>query len=99
MIGAGGAAVTNNIRVPGQFSVDPLHNMSYEYGQVGLVTEYVLGSDKPVHLVLQLFSGAGFTLQYQRYGWHNGNYPDDLHDENWFFIAEPGVQLEVNLLK
>lgn len=100
MIGAGAAAVTNNVRVPQQFSADPLTNLSYEYGQVGLVTEYVIGSDKPVHLVLQLFSGAGFSLQYNRYGLHNGyNYPDDVHDENWFFVTEPGVQLEVNLLK
>ena len=99
LIGAGASATTNNLKVPQQFSVDPLHNMTYEYGQVGMVTEYVIGSNKPVHLVARLFSGAGFTLQYQRDGWHSGNYRDDLHDENWFFVAEPGVQLEVNLLK
>jgi hypothetical protein len=101
MIGAGAAAVTNNVRVPQQFSADPLRDMSYEYGQVGLVTEYVAGSDKPLHFVFHLFSGAGFTLQYQRYGWHNGNndYDGEIHDENWFFVAEPGVQLEINLFK
>lgn len=101
LIGASMEAVTNNIRVPQIYSADPARGMSYEYGQFGLMTEYVIGSDKPVHLALQLFSGAGFTLQYQRYGLHSGysSYPDDTHDENWFFVAEPGVQLEVNLLK
>jgi hypothetical protein len=101
MIGAGAAAVTSNLKVPQQYSADPLENLSYEYGQVGLVTEYVVASDKPVHLVFQLFSGAGFTLQYDRDGWRNGNttYHKDVADENWFFVAEPGVQLEVNLFK
>jgi hypothetical protein len=101
LIGAGMAAVTNNLRVPQQYSVDPVRSMSFEYGQFGLMTEYVIGSDKPIHLALQLFSGAGFTLQYERYGLHSGysSYQDDTHDENWFFVAEPGVQLEINLLK
>ncbi len=100
MIGAGAAAVTSNIPVPLQYSTDPSRNKSYEYGQVGLVTEYVVGSAKPVHLVFQLFTGAGFTLQYERNNWHNsGNYNSTVTDENWFFVAEPGVQLEVNLFK
>lgn len=98
MIGAGASAVTNNLRVPAQFSIDPLEDMSYQYGQFGLVTEYVMASDKPVHLVFNLFAGAGFTLQYQRYG-GSYHYGDGMHDENWFFVAEPGVQLEFNLFK
>ncbi|MEO5564346.1 MAG: hypothetical protein ABIR18_12950 [Chitinophagaceae bacterium] len=99
MVGAGASAMTNNLRVPVQYRADPLRDLSYEYGQVGLVTEYVIGSDKPIHLAFSLFSGAGFTLQYERYGWHSGNDPEDIRDENWFFVAEPGVQLEVNLFK
>jgi hypothetical protein len=75
--------------------------MSYEYGQVGLVTEYVLGSNKTFHVAFNLFSGAGFTVQYERYGWNNDDFDFDQQDidENWFFVAEPGVQLEINLLK
>ena len=98
MIGAAGSAVTNNLRVPAQFSTDPTNDMSYEYGQFGLMTEYVINSEKAVHFAVSLFSGAGFTLQYQRYGLH-GNYGDNIRDENWFFVAEPGVQVEVNLFK
>jgi hypothetical protein len=101
MIGAGAWAVTSNIPVPLQYSTDPSRNKSYEYGQVGLVTEYVVGSSKPVHLVFQLFAGAGFTLQYERHNWHNNNssFDNSISDENWFFVAEPGVQVEVNLFK
>lgn len=99
MIGAGLESVTNNLRVPQSFSADPGRDLSYEYGQFGLVTEYVPASDKPIHPVFQLFSGAGFTLQYQRYGWHDSYSHPEVHDENWFVVVEPTVQIEINLLK
>lgn len=100
MIGAGAAAVTSNIPVPLEYSTDPTRNRSYEYGQVGLMTEYVVGSNNPIHFVFQLFSGAGFTLQYDRRGRHNNNLDDDsVSDEHWFFVTEPGVQVEMNLFK
>lgn len=98
MLGLAMSATTNNLRVPASLAVDPDHNQTWQYGQFGLMTEYVLGSNKPVHLVFQLMSGAGFTLQYPRYGFHDREY-DDVHDENWFVVAEPGVQLEMNLFK
>lgn len=102
LIGVGGAASTNNIPVPAQFSVNPLEKLSYQYGQAGLVTEYALWSNRALHVVFHLFSGAGFTMQYDRYNWDdNEDWFDenDNRDENWFFVAEPGVQLEMNLLK
>ena len=101
MIGVGASAQTSNLYVPLEHSVDPLRQLSYEYGQVGLVTEYVVKSNKPVHIAFNLFSGAGFTLQYDRYGYHNNNqnWQDEVKDENWFFVLEPGAQVELNLLK
>lgn len=99
LVGVGAAASTNNIRVPAQFSTDPTTNRTYQYGQFGLMSEYVIGSNKAVHVVLQGFGGAGFTLQYIRNNWtHDPDYAD-VSDENWFVVAEPGVQLEVNLFK
>jgi hypothetical protein len=103
LIGVGFAAVTNNIPVPFEQRIDPALNTSYEYGQLGLMTEYVIGSDKAVHLAFQLFGGAGFTVQYERYSSGNYNNWDDHHseayDENWFYIAEPGVKVEVNIFR
>jgi hypothetical protein len=98
MLGLAMSATTNNLRVPASLAVDPDNNQTWQYGQFGLMTEYVLGSNKPVHLVFQLMSGAGFTLQYPRYNLHDRDY-DHVHDENWFVVAEPGVQLEMNLFK
>mgnify|MGYP003577664140 CR=1 FL=1 len=103
MIGIGGAAMTNNITVPLRYSAEPLRDMSYEYGQVGLVMEYVLGSNKAFHVAFSLFSGAGFTLQHERYNWRDHDddfdFDEDVKDENWFFVAEPGVQFEINVFK
>ncbi|HYG18423.1 MAG TPA: hypothetical protein VD816_05815 [Ohtaekwangia sp.] len=102
LIGLGAAAVTNDIRVPAEFSANPGKRMSYEYGQAGMVMEYVVGSNKAIHLVFHAFTGAGFTVQYERYN-HGDDYSpwgDDLDpDENWFFVAEPGMQVEVNIFR
>lgn len=98
LLGLSMQASTNNLRVPTALSADPTGNQTWQYGQFGLMTEYVVGSNKPVHLVFQLMSGAGFTLQYKRNGVYDRNY-DYTHDENWFVVAEPGIQLELNLLK
>lgn len=98
MIGIAGAASTNNLRVPQQFSTDPNQNRTWQYGQFGLVSEYVMNSDKPIHLAFHLFGGAGFTLQYEREDWDHNSH-NNTTDENWFVVAEPGVQLEINLFK
>ncbi len=101
LLGVGGAALTNDIRVPEQFNATPGETMSYEYGQFGLVTEYVLGSNKAFHLNFTMLTGAGFTVQYKRYGWddNRNEHRDYDKDENFFTVIEPGVQAEVNLLR
>ena len=102
MIGVGGAAMTNRLDVPLQYSTDPLRDLNYEYGQFGLVTEYVIGSNKAFHVAFNLFSGAGFTMQNDRDEWDDDEFDwndDKTHDTNWFFVAEPGVQFEINVFK
>lgn len=102
LLGVGGAALTNDIRVPEQYSTTPGESMSYEYGQFGLVTEYVINSNKAFHLNFTMLTGAGFTVQYQRHNWDDDDFHEhrnDEHDENFFMVIEPGVQAEVNLLR
>lgn len=103
MIGVGAAAATNNIPVPAQFSSIEGRDMSYEYGQFGLVTEVVVGSNRVFHPVFHLFAGPGFTVQYDRYGDNSEGWDAwdqrAKRDENWFMVAEPGVQLEINVFK
>lgn len=98
LLGVSAAAVTNNIPVPAEFSTIPGVDMSYEYGQVGLMTEYTLWSHKAVHLSFHVMNGAGFTVQYQRHPSDENHYQDEL-EENCFFVTEPGVKAEINLLR
>jgi len=101
MLGLAFAGSTNDIQVPTQYSVDPQTPMTYQYGQGGLKLERVIGSNKPIHLVVNLFTGVGFTAQYDRYNWNDYSYNDfhTTHDENWFYVVEPGAQLEMNLFR
>lgn len=101
LLGLSGSATTNDIPVPAEYSAIPGVQLSYEYVQFGLATEYVLGSNRTFHLVFHLMSGAGLTIQYDRYDFRESGRRTHHRpmDENWFFVAEPGVQLEVNLTK
>lgn len=101
-IGVGGAASTNDVPVPSQFSAVPGRSLSYQYVQFGLVTEVVMGSNRAIHPVFHLFAGPGLTVQYDRYDWDEWEHWDDdasHRDENWFMVAEPGIALEINLFK
>lgn len=101
LMGISAAALTNDLRVPLEYRDNPLEDLSYMYGQVGLMNEYVVASNKAVHVAFNLFTGAGFTMQYDRDDWHDDHEFDwdGDHDEDWFFVVEPGVQLEINLFK
>lgn len=102
LIGIGGAGLTNDVPVSPINSIDPTRDLSYAYGQFGAVNEFVLWSDRVVHGVFHVFAGAGFTGQYERFNW------DDHDDDDWdnfevdeqaFFVLEPAIQIELNLMK
>ena len=102
MVGLAFAGTTNDIRVPLEYSVDPINPMTYQYGQGGLKIERVFNSNRPIHFVINMFTGVGFSAQYNRNEWYDYNYNNpstSLHDENWFYVLEPGAQLEMNLFR
>src|SRR6188768_1536347 len=100
LLGFSAATLTNNIPVPLEYRTKPTVDLSYMYGQFGVVTEYVVASNNVMHIVFNVFSGAGFTGQYERYhGDDSYNFDGSDLDENWFFVAEPGIQIELNIFK
>jgi hypothetical protein len=101
LLGISASALTNDLKVPFEYRQEPLENLSYMYGQVGMMSEYVVASNKAVHVAFNLFTGGGFTFQYERDDWHDDHELDwdGNRDEDWFFVAEPGVQLEINVFK
>ena len=104
MLGIGAAATTNYIPVPEQAINFPGAKMTYQYGQFGLMTEYVIASTKKVHFTVNLLTGSGFTMQYDRRDvdhwddWDHFDW-DDQEDPKFFFLMEPGAQVEFNLFK
>lgn len=102
LLGIGGGATTNFIPVPTSESSAPSKRMSYLYGQAGLVNEIVIASNGAIHPVLHWFNGAGLSLQYERPEWNemgDSDYTEQADDLRWFYITEPGVQIELNLFR
>jgi hypothetical protein len=99
LLGFEGAASTNYIPVPIANQDWNGNKMTYQYGQFGLMTEYVIASHKKVHVNLNLVTGAGFILQYDRENLSDWHFEDHSANTHFFMILEPGVQLEFNLLK
>jgi hypothetical protein len=99
MLGLGAAATTNYIPVPATFHNFPADKMTYQFGQFGLMTEYVVASTKKVHFAVNLLTGSGFTMQYDREEFDDWDFDDYDDEPNFFFLMEPGVQVELNLLK
>jgi hypothetical protein len=104
LLGIEGAALTNNIPVKEEFNTMPGYNTSLQYGQFGIMTEYTLWSDRAIHLSFHVTNGAGFTVQYLRTSsWDDDEYWEEFrdipHDSNWFFVTEPGVKVEMNVLR
>jgi hypothetical protein len=103
MIGAAFEGTTNFIQVPSAYKHFPADRMTYQYGQAGLMTEYVVASTRLVHVNFNLMTGTGFTLQYDRREIEDWDF-DNLEEHkdqkpNFFFVMEPGVQVEFNLFK
>ena len=101
MLGIGGGATTNHIRVPESERFIDSEGLSYGYGQFGLMTEFVVASSKAIHVTFELMAGPGFTYQYHRYPWDNydTNYEWRDHEFKWATVIEPGAQVELNLLR
>lgn len=71
----------------------------------GFLVQYTLFPKSPVHVTFPLQIGAGYLgyLSDNGYKWENGNgywYNDsEILDYDVFFVIEPGIQAEFNLMK
>jgi hypothetical protein len=72
-----------------------------EMGYGGLFIEPVFFDQKVVHFSVPILIGGGWSgLSNAHYSYDN-RYPDEvfLRDESVFFVLEPGINMEVNLVK
>ena len=99
-IGFGGYGITNNINrdVYGDGSQ---YQLAGGYG--GLLIEPIIGAKNPIHISIPVLIGAG-GIAYVNNSYSYGNQPP-YHNEYYsldsqaFFVVEPGVELEMNMVK
>lgn len=115
LVGARGAWVINHGMAIGIAGYGFANDMKYERtihgytddymmagGYGGLLLEPIIGAKWPVHITVPVLIGAGGVAYVNNY-WNNYNdpyYPYDYHeDADAFFVIEPGIEIEFNMVK
>ena len=75
-----------------------------EGGYGGLLVEYTLFPTSPVHLTFPVLIGGGgasYVSSYEYPEWDEDEWDTEhrIIDEDVFFVIEPGVRVEINVLK
>lgn len=119
MMGGGGGFIINQQLViggagyglvtPSKFQGNDFRNstdttLSLSTGYGGFYLEYILMSNKPIHLTFPvLIGGGGATVRSKDPDYDMTFFDDEpdrrLVEESGYFIIEPGVNLELNILK
>lgn len=69
-------------------------------GYGGLLLEFVLSPNSPVHVSIPLTVGAGGVSYIRNDGSFNRDNLDFLEEDSQaFFVVEPGIEVELNLIK
>jgi len=100
-IGLGGKAFAN------EYEFDALEGeyVNLQGGYGGLLIEPILGGQQRIHLAIPILIGGGGIMHADEYDPHwpsgAGYYTDRsyINDRAAFFVLEPGVELELNLLR
>lgn len=92
VIGGGGFGLANKIALEGT----ECQYLGFGYG--GLLLEYIVASQKLVHLDIQFLIGAGGVSSYTSYTDDYSCWGEDYYgDGDAFFAMEPGANLMLNL--
>lgn len=75
-------------------------DFNFAGGYGGIYFEPIVGWKQPIHLSFPILVGAG-GIGYFKHWDNNDNYDEDNYDEDSyaFFVVEPGVEVEFNLVK
>lgn len=72
---------------------------SLQGGYGGFFIEPVIFPKFPVHVSFPVLLGVGGVAQMDAYYWGNFDYEYYYEDADFFFVAEPGMDIELNLVK
>lgn len=108
-IGGGGYGLTTNskfsVMKKGFLGNDSMISFNTKMGYGGLMFEYTLLSNNAIHLSFPvMLAGGDASVNYRdNYDYQNNTYGDYYYDKTFeqssFFVFEPGVDAEFNILK
>jgi hypothetical protein len=98
VIGGGGFGIVNSPRF-GQ--IDSGNGGYLEGGYGGMLVEPILWWNRVVHLSVPVLVGAGGMAYVKSLDYDNDHdrYNDNLIDSDPFFVLEPGIELELNVVR
>lgn len=102
-IGVGGYGFANDLKyeAPTNSPSDDGYFLAGGYG--GLVIEPIIGAKHPVHVSFPVLIGAGGVAYIRDYWMTYPQYPGDYNyyteDATAYFVLEPGIELELNMVK
>lgn len=97
-IGAGGKGFASKMAYDNNLGAE--YNYAGGYG--GLIIEPILDWDRPIHFSFPVLIGGGGIGYIQHWGDYDNNdeeYDFADEDSNAFFVIEPGIEVELNLVK
>jgi len=102
-IGLAGKALMNTVYIDGYWPVNERYNDGYYLvgGYGGLFVEPIIAPKFPVHLSIPILIGGG-GLALNDYTWHDYQWENNEiapYDYDAFFVIEPGVEIELNVVK
>lgn len=111
-IGGRGAVIINHSLALGlggkgfisETTMDNNLNDEFEFtgGYGGIVIEPIIGAKMPIHMSFPVLIGAGGIGYMKHWGEYDSDYEDYENyneDSDAFFVVEPGVEIEFNLVK
>ena len=98
-LGIAGYGFSNNIS--NKTYDNYVDNMSMAGGYGGVFLEYIILPNHPVHVAIPILFGAGGATSYDGNIWdqHNWQHYNYYYDGAAFLVFEPGVELELNIIK
>jgi hypothetical protein len=100
-VGLAGKAFMNSVFIEGDFPYSYDNGLYLSGGYGGFFVEPIIAPNFPIHASFPvLIGGGGFVLNDQTwhdYNWDNENY--EPYDWDSYFVVEPGVEIELNVVK
>jgi len=97
-LGLGGYGFFNNLQSNSSSELSDKYTVAGGYG--GLFLEAIIAPNYPIHVSIPVIIGAGGVSAYETSSWQdmNSTYYYN-YDASSFFVIEPGLELELNIVK